>query len=71
MKDIDAFEQAYNNGYADAMASLVRCRDCRMYDENRESRTTFCRRELNHLYAKPDGYCSYGERRTDNERKAD
>ena len=42
---------------------LVQCKDCRMYEENREARTTFCRRELNHLYAKPDGFCSYGVRR--------
>ena len=42
---------------------VVQCKDCRMYEENREARTTFCRRELNYLYAKPDGFCSYGVRR--------
>lgn len=42
---------------------LVQCKDCRMYEENREARTTFCRRELNYVYAKPDGFCSYGVRR--------
>ena len=42
---------------------IVQCRDCRMYEENREARTTFCRRELNYMYARPDGFCSYGERK--------
>lgn len=47
---------------------VVRCKDCRYYEENAESRTRFCRRGLNYQYAEPDGFCSYGERKT-NEKK--
>ena len=61
-KDCKKFNEWLNNT-VDAV-EVVRCKDCRMYEENRESRTTFCRRELNYLYAKPDGHCSYGERKT-------
>lgn len=44
-------------------APVVRCKDCKMYEENPEAFTTCCRRELHYLYARPDGYCSYGERK--------
>ena len=44
---------------------LVRCKDCKRYKENTEARTRFCRRELGYMYAKPDGFCSYGERKID------
>ena len=44
---------------------VVRCKECRMYEENPTAVTHLCRRELNYLYAKPDGFCSYGERKTE------
>lgn len=44
---------------------VVRRKDCRFYEENAESRTRFCRRGLNYQYAVPDGFCSYGERKTE------
>lgn len=43
---------------------IVRCRDCRYYDtENRFRDMRFCQ-NLAH-YAEPDGFCAWGERRTD------
>ena len=42
---------------------VVRCKDCNFYEENTEAITRFCRRELGYMYAKPDGFCSYGERK--------
>jgi hypothetical protein len=42
---------------------VVRCKDCKRYEENTEARTRFCRRELGYMYATPDGFCSYGERK--------
>ena len=46
----------------DAM-EVVRCSECMMYEENKEAHTSICRRELNFLYAKPDGGCTYGRRK--------
>lgn len=42
---------------------LVRCKDCKYYEENAEAITRFCRRQLEYLYAEPNGFCSYGERK--------
>ena len=42
---------------------VVRCKDCKFYEENAEAITRFCRRELGYMYATPDGFCSYGERK--------
>lgn len=42
---------------------VVRCRDCIMYEEHINERTRFCRLNLGHSYADPNGFCSYGERR--------
>ena len=41
---------------------VVRCKDCRLYVENKEAVTTYCRRGLRDVYARPDDFCSYGER---------
>ena len=41
---------------------VLRCKYCRMYEENAEARTGLCRRELQNLFATPEGFCSYGER---------
>lgn len=47
---------------------VVRCKDCRMFVHNKAAFVTYCNRELKCLYANPDGYCSYGERKeSDNE----
>jgi hypothetical protein len=62
--DVDDVEKAPT---VDAV-EVVRCKDCRFYEENAESRTRFCRRGLNYQYAVPDGFCSYGERRTNDKR---
>lgn len=45
---------------------VVRCKDCRMFVHNKEAFVTYCKRELKDLYARPDGYCSYGERKKAN-----
>lgn len=44
---------------------VVRCRDCRMFVDNKEALVTYCRRCLADLTVNPDDFCSYGERRTD------
>lgn len=61
--------EQYEKGYADAMASIVRCADCRdcemCYPEkllDREATQAWlCKRYK--LWRKPDDFCSYGERR--------
>lgn len=46
---------------------VVRCKDCKRFVDNREAFVTYCRRGLKDLHVMPDDFCSYGERRTDNE----
>jgi hypothetical protein len=55
---------------AEDIVKVVRCKDCKRYVENKEAFVTYCKRGLRDVYAKPDDFCSYGERK-DNERKAD
>ena len=49
---------------------VVRCKDCKHWKEDilRDDQK-IC--EIGFYFIDGNGYCSYGERRTDNERKAD
>lgn len=70
--DRNQYEKGYADGKADARAELVRCKDCKHYD-NSEG---ICWCKINskfypggmdwHAFPE-DGFCSYGERK-DNER---
>lgn len=71
MREMDAFEQAYKNGYAagvrDTEAKIVRCRECK--------RGNLCLNLAGAEYVdcvlddysvrKPTDFCSYGERRNE------
>ena len=49
---------------------VVRCKDCKNFGRNFEN-DTFCSSCGGLSDPEEDDFCSYGERRTDNERKAD
>ena len=65
--DRNQYEKGYADGKRDAMDELVRCKDCKYYNERNE--------DCDHpalwgeycsdfgLHMKPDDFCSYGERR--------
>jgi hypothetical protein len=59
---------AYCKGFKDRtkFVEVVRSKDCKRYVENKEAFVTYCKRGLRDVYAKPDDFCSYGERK-DNE----
>lgn len=64
MREMDAFEQAYKNGYAAGMkaaeAKIVRCKDC-VYSLKDDAVSFYrCSRTL--LFPYDDDFCSYGER---------
>lgn len=63
----DAIDAVMENAPTVEAVEVVRCKNCAFYEENEAAHTTLCRRGLERLFARPDGYCSYGERRTDNE----
>lgn len=67
MKEYDAIEQAYKKGYVDAMASIVRCKDCEFFSID----ACIGIMPGYGFAVSPMDFCSKGERRTDNERKAD
>jgi hypothetical protein len=57
--DRNQYEKGYMDGKADAMAELVRCKDCKRY-----SQSGLCNLYLSVSHEmKPDDFCSYGERR--------
>jgi hypothetical protein len=60
----DATEQAYKHGYDDAMASIVRCKDCKWVEKGKDYEA-YCNHWKSGLYAnvKDDDFCSYGERK--------
>ena len=67
--DIPAHEALYavaddiNKISAADVVEVVRCKDCRMFVDNKSALTTYCTRECKNLNVKPDDFCSYGERR--------
>ena len=68
--DRNQYEKGYADGKADAMAELVRCKDCEYYKEQ-EKRCDHPCQEAEYCYdcwlgVEPEDFCSYGERRTDN-----
>ena len=69
--DRDQYAKGYADGKADAMAELVRCKDCESWKEPwlEGQHLGRCMKGKTAM-TKPDDFCSYGERRTD-ERKAD
>lgn len=56
----------YDKGYADAMATIVRCKDCKYYATELDGRTV-CTLQL--LTMRGTDFCSYGVRKdgADNE----
>jgi len=59
--DRQQYEQGYADGKAYALASVVRCKDCRwLYDEP-DDRLCLCVGGLTRIT--PDTWCCYGERR--------
>ena len=69
--DRQQYEIGYANGKADAMADLVRCKDCKHYGyEPYDNGDKCCERWGEWIFPNKDDFCSYGERK-DNERKAD
>jgi len=73
MREMDAFEQAYKNGYAAGMKAaeekIVYCKECKyaqrilVQDKDNEG-FILCFRSY-YLRADMDGFCSWGERRSE------
>jgi hypothetical protein len=42
---------------------VVRCKDCRMFVDDKSALITYCTRERKNLTVKMDDFCNYGERR--------
>lgn len=61
--DREQYKKGYRDGYRTAKEEIVRCKDCRMYVENREAFVTYCERGLRDIPVRPDDFCSYGERK--------
>lgn len=66
--DRDQYHKGYADGKRDAMAELVRCKDCKHYvqflQDNKECRCTIFSGCYDRPYpTEPDDFCSYGERR--------
>lgn len=47
------------------VAPIVRCKDCRMFVDNKEAFVTYCRRGHKDISVNPNDFCSYGERKSD------
>lgn len=52
-----------NNFPAVDVVEVVRCKDCRMYVDNKEAFVKYCTRGLRNINVQPDAFCSYGERK--------
>ena len=58
--DRDQYDKGYADGKRDAMAELVRCKDCRYCQH--DALGLWCFNDYQHSLL-PDDFCSYGERR--------
>ena len=47
------------------VVEVVRCKDCDFYIKSKQFRKDWCNKHA--MNVKPTDFCSYGERRTDNE----
>ena len=54
--DREQYEKGYGDGYRAAKDEIVRCKDCKFWEQG-----DCYRLEL----SRPDDFCSYGERRND------
>ena len=65
--DRNQYDKGYADGKADAMAELVRCKDCKHYMEyplNKVDKRMCCYVHILTPHFTPeDGFCSYGERK--------
>ena len=64
--DRGQYEKGYADGERDAMASIVRCKDCKHYHEETgfcEEHSCFCKEDMEWNMFAEDDFCSYGERR--------
>lgn len=66
-----AYEKGYYDGRMAREAEIVRCKDCKWYDLTDPCGTLTpnahrCKR-VTRLWMEDDAYCSYGERRADEE----
>lgn len=63
--DRGQYEKGYADGKADAMADLVRCKDCKHWVANDD--VGYCDNPDGiDNYARPNDFCSYGELKTAN-----
>lgn len=66
MREMDAFEQAYKNGFAAGMKAaeekIVHCYQCKYYAKS----MVLCLHEDGLNVPDKMDFCSYGERRADN-----
>lgn len=63
--DRGQYEKGYQDGEAAAMASIVHCKDCVHWkDDILRDDQKIC--DIGFYFTDGNGYCVYGERRTDN-----
>ena len=67
--DREQYEKGYADGKRDAMAEIVRCKDCDWYREHEDSICVNpkCGKSWYGCPVPPEHFCSYGERRSDND----
>lgn len=67
--DREQYEKGYGDGYRAAKDEIVRCKDCKNYGENPygEKDEMFCKCWTDWIPTEPDDFCSYGERKENND----
>lgn len=63
--DRNQYDKGYADGKADAMAELVRCKDCAHYFHYGDD--VYGCRTFGMMKTKPEGFCSRGKRRASDE----
>ncbi len=46
---------------------IVKCKNCRMFVNNKEAKVTYCTRECKNMTVNENDFCSYGERKENND----
>lgn len=65
--DVRIFEHIIENAPSADVAEAVRCKDCKHWSNGRCWGIPFCGDDASYIETEETDFCSYGERKTDND----
>ena len=64
----DVYGVIYKQPAKADVVEVVRCKECKRFENNKEAYVTYCKKGNGFMPVKPDDFCSYGERKDNDDR---